>query len=641
MPRTIPVSATPSGVSSRTQDSNPPIFKSPNIMGSAFRVIGKVKSAMGVSSKKSASSKSKGTRRSAFISWGRARVPQMVSFAPSTALVCKTKSDSRLSPDDSVTFTHEDDTVARPTPTGDVQTSPDGEATSDVTVSHANKVLSEVQTGHDGQTRLTPDLLVERLLTKPKAPISQPDPHPPPAPGSIEGISSITHASSSDATSSNSTLPFLGPPSPQDGPALKVGELPAAALKKPPTHPSSPSTPPVNPKPAPPPPGPKPPLSAPKGIDCTGNVAPTSNPPPLAPKGTESTGNIATTPRFGKTWGLLPLASPDASASGLTQTAAQKQVESLVRGMPGSTQGPIVVPPGRSTNNDSSFYWVGSLPSQVEQTLPPKFTPRPNQLFLKILIDIFGALMKEQTREDQRKAHATLHVITLILADGKEAASWFNFHECKSEEVTHLIMTYGVCSLTRGDVNIGHNLPLFILAIEGVIRTMITLSDCTGESFAMDISTRPRVSYTDIIKRTEDHATKRRLDLEGMQLMEFRIQTIISTVGLLGEDFQRMLTPDWWLLDCKHLIAQPKEMLFQVYFEKEREDLLRNKHTLEDREAAFQQKQEDSAVNSANYSRRDDSVVTPPQHARKQGLPDCLGPSRDNSASWIHQHAHP
>ena len=43
MPRTIPVSATPSGVSSRTQDSNPPIFKSPNIMGSAFRVIGKVK----------------------------------------------------------------------------------------------------------------------------------------------------------------------------------------------------------------------------------------------------------------------------------------------------------------------------------------------------------------------------------------------------------------------------------------------------------------------------------------------------------------------------------------------------------------------------------------------------------------------
>ena len=30
-----------------------------------------------------------------------------------------------------------------------------------------------------------------------------------------------------------------------------------------------------------------------------------------------------------------------------------------------------------------------------------------------------------------------------------------------------------------------------------------------------------------------------------MKLMEFRIQTIISTLGLLGEDFQQMLTPDW------------------------------------------------------------------------------------------------
>ena len=151
---------------------------------------------------------------------------------------------------------------------------------------------------------------MERLLTKPKALISQPDSHPPPAPGSIESISSITHTSSSDATSSNSTPPVLGPPSPQDDPALKVGELPAAALKQPPTQPSSPSARPVNPKLAPPPPGPKPPPSAPKGIESTGNVAPTSKPPPLAPKGTKSTGNVATTPQFGRTWGLLPLASP-------------------------------------------------------------------------------------------------------------------------------------------------------------------------------------------------------------------------------------------------------------------------------------------------------------------------------------------
>ena len=166
---------------------------------------------MGVSSKRSASSRSKGMRRSTFITWSRARVPQMVSFAPGTALVHTTKSDSRLSPDDSVTFTHEDDTVTRPTSTGDVQTSPKG------------ATMSEVQTGHDDQARLSPDLLVECLLTKPKAPMSQPDPHPPPAPGSIEGISGITHTSSSDATSSNSAPPVLGPPSPQDGPALKAG----------------------------------------------------------------------------------------------------------------------------------------------------------------------------------------------------------------------------------------------------------------------------------------------------------------------------------------------------------------------------------------------------------------------------------
>jgi hypothetical protein len=132
---------------------------------------------------------------------------------------------------------------------------------------------------------------------------------------------------------------------------------------------------------------------------------------------------------------------------------------------------------------------VGSLPSQVEQTLPPKFTPSPYQLFLKILVDIFDALMKGQLREDQRKAHSVLHVIALILTDGKEATSWLNFHLCKPEEVAHLLMTYSVCTLTRADVNM---LTIFILAVEGVIRAMIALSDCTGESFTMDVSTRPR-----------------------------------------------------------------------------------------------------------------------------------------------------
>ena len=114
-----------------------------------------------------------------------------------------------------------------------------------------------------------------------------------------------------------------------------------------------------------------------------------------------------------------------------------------------------------------------------------------------------------------------------------------------------------------------HKLTLFILAIEGIIPAMLTLSDFTGEAFAMHVFERPRVSYIDIIKRTEEHAIKRRLDHEGMKLMEFRIQTIISTLGLLGEDFQQILTPDWWRLDRECLTAQPKEMLFKVYFEKE------------------------------------------------------------------------
>ena len=220
--------------------------------------------------------------------------------------------------------------------------------------------------------------------------------------------------------------------------------------------------------------------------------------------------------------------------------------------------------------------------------------------------------MREQTREDTHKAHAALNVIALILTNGREATPWHTFHGNEPGDITHMIMTYGVCSLTRGDVNMGHKLTLFILAIKGIITAMLTLSNFAGEAFTMHAFERPRASYIDIIKRADEHAIKKRLHHEGMKLMKFRIQTIISTLGLLGEDFQQILTPDWWRLDRERLTAQPKEMLFKVYFEKEREKLLRDKHELEGREAAFQQKQEDSAVNSTNYSRRDDSVVTPP-----------------------------
>ena len=407
MPKMISSGASPSGAQDRAQDPITPFFKNPNFFGSAIKVIGKEKSAIGVSSKKSTSSKSKGMKRSGLISWGRVRVPQMVSFASGTAFARKTKDDSRLSPDDSfafrseddtgarptltddilspddpVTSTHEDDTVARPTLTGDAPTiligettsvaptSPNDETPSDVTVSHANKVPPEVQTSHEGKIKVEPDLVVKRLLTKPKGPVSLPDPSPPPAPGSIEGISSITLTSSSNATSSIATPPFLGPPSPQDDPAQKVGELPAAALKKPPAKPSSRSTTRVEPKPAPTLPGPKPPPSAPKGTKNTGNVESTSKPQPLAPEATGSTGDTAAIPGPNKMWGVLPLASPDASASGSTLTATQKEVESLVGGTSDITQGPTVVPPVRPTSIDSSFFWVASLPSCWDLELP-------------------------------------------------------------------------------------------------------------------------------------------------------------------------------------------------------------------------------------------------------------------------------
>ena len=53
-------------------------------------------------------------------------------------------------------------------------------------------------------------------------------------------------------------------------------------------------------------------------------------------------------------------------------------------------------------------------------------------------------------------------------------------------------------------------------------------------------------------------------------------------------------------------------MMRKVHFEKEEMDLLKLKHVLEDREAAFQRKQEESAVNRARYSRGSDPTVTPP-----------------------------
>ena len=69
-------------------------------------------------------------------------------------------------------------------------------------------------------------------------------------------------------------------------------------------------------------------------------------------------------------------------------------------------------------------------------------------------------------------------------------------------------------------------------------------------------------------------------------------------------------------------------MMRKVYFEKEEMDLLKLKHALADREAAFQQKQEESAVNSANYSRRDDSIVTSPHAPGGQNPQSVLGSTK-------------
>ena len=247
---------------------------------------------VGIPLKRLASSKSKNTKKSAFVTWSRPKIPHTVTIATGSASACKTKSDSQLSPNDSVVFTHEDEIEARPaltggvqtspeggttsdgsvrtkgvvpptpdgtltnpddrtspeggttsdgsvspkgvvpptpddtltnpddrtSPTGDGQTNPDGELTSDITVSRANKVPPEVQTVHDDKARKLLELeqrladdLEAHLLSKPKSPVPQPDPDPIPdptsAPGSIEieGFSSITHTSSSDATNPSGT----------------------------------------------------------------------------------------------------------------------------------------------------------------------------------------------------------------------------------------------------------------------------------------------------------------------------------------------------------------------------------------------------------------------------------------------------
>ena len=603
-PMTIPVKAPPTRTLSKAQDSYPSFLQSPNLIGGAIRTLGKMKNAVGIPSKKSSSSKSKNTKKSAFATWSRPKIPHIVTIATGSVSARKTKSNSRLSPNDYVVFTHEDEIEAQPaltggaqtspeggttsdasvspkgvvpptpdgtltnpddrtspeggmtsdvsasprgvvppapdntltnpgdrtSPTGDGQTNPDGGLTSDITVSHANKVPPEVQTVLNDKARKLLELeqhladdLEAHLLAKPKSPVSQPNPDSipdlVPAPGSIEieGFSSITHTSSSDATNPSGTPITQGTLSPPAGSAPGTGEHTAEAPTPPPPKPSNTSVSPANPKPIP--------------------LHPGTKPPPMASTSTGITGNAGTTPRSKKLYGLLPCTTPGENESGSAQTAAQTEVESLVRTSPGNTQGATTVPPINPAINNTGFYWVGRLLPQVDQTLVPRFTPSPFQLFLKVIIHIFDVLMNGQQHGDQRKGHTALSTIAGFLTNEGEATSWFIFHNWNTNEITHVLMSYGVCTLTLKGVRMGNYLPFFILAIEGVVRAMKELCDYSGAVFAMDAHSPPVVSIYDIINRAEEHAAPRRSDPEVMNLMDYRIQMIINTLSPLDDDF--------------------------------------------------------------------------------------------------------
>ena len=96
----------------------------------------------------------------------------------------------------------------------------------------------DLQTSHDDTiTKVTPDVAKGQLLSKPSPPRSTPEPAPAPATGSLEGISTISHTSSREGSSSNmppsgkftaaslsSTPPDPGSKSQQNDPAQGSGE---------------------------------------------------------------------------------------------------------------------------------------------------------------------------------------------------------------------------------------------------------------------------------------------------------------------------------------------------------------------------------------------------------------------------------
>jgi hypothetical protein len=210
----------------------------------------------------------------------RPRIPKIVMFSQSIASMRTPKADSRTSPDDSVTFTPVNESNTGLNPSG-AQASPDDETLSVVQANHDNMATSDVQTkdgdgippggqishddtipsyvqtnrddatppgvqtSHEDKSRATsPKIVVQRLLSKPKAPEPPSGSDPTHTAESIEGISSISHTSSRDGASSNSTPTGLGPPSHQNDMAqgsneLHVPELFAPSHTRPPTKPPS------------------------------------------------------------------------------------------------------------------------------------------------------------------------------------------------------------------------------------------------------------------------------------------------------------------------------------------------------------------------------------------------------------------
>jgi hypothetical protein len=209
-------------------------------------------------------------------------------------------------------------------------------------------------------------------------------------------------------------------------------------------------------------------------------------------------------------------------------------------------------------------------------------------------------------------------------------------------------MTWRIFTFTIRDGYMGEHLVKFVNATDWVVRAMKAHADRTGEMFVMDMSTPPRVSYTDIITHASKYAAKKWADPGWVKLMEFRIHIIVSAMRVLGDDSKKVLEVEWWSQGHNDLTRQHKEMVLQGYLDKEREVLARARNALVGREAEIESQlkaqvaaaaqaeiesrlkaqvaaaaqtaglcgsgmeHDDLAANSVNYSRRDDSVVTFP-----------------------------